>query len=61
VTDFRSVWRPGSTILVRFNRSLLRDPSALIAKLRALGRPIQSRDARVRRLALEALTSLGGS
>jgi cyclophilin family peptidyl-prolyl cis-trans isomerase/HEAT repeat protein len=46
--------------LIRLNRSLLRDPAVVIAKLRTFASSDPSRDARVRRLALEALTSLGG-
>ena len=44
--------------LVRFNRSLLADSAAVIAKLRAFATSDPSRDARVRRLAVEALASL---
>src|SRR5215470_11455932 len=40
--------------LVRFNHSLLRDAAAVKAKLRGLAGSGPSRDARVRRLALEA-------
>jgi cyclophilin family peptidyl-prolyl cis-trans isomerase/HEAT repeat protein len=43
--------------LVRFNRSLLPDPAGVIAKLQSLASSDPSRDARVRRLALVALSS----
>jgi len=43
--------------LVRFNRSLLPDPAGVIAKLQSLASSDPSRDARVRRLALMALSS----
>jgi cyclophilin family peptidyl-prolyl cis-trans isomerase/HEAT repeat protein len=43
--------------LVRFNRSLLPDPGGVMAKLQSLAGSDPSRDARVRRLALAALTS----
>jgi cyclophilin family peptidyl-prolyl cis-trans isomerase/HEAT repeat protein len=42
--------------LVRFNRSVLPDPAAVIAKLQSLAASDPSRDARVRRQALEALS-----
>ena len=45
--------------LVRFNRSLLPDRAAVIAKLQSLASSDPSRDARVRRQALEALSSFG--
>ena len=43
--------------LVRFNRSMLPDAAGVIAKLQSLATSDPSRDARVRRLALEALSS----
>jgi cyclophilin family peptidyl-prolyl cis-trans isomerase/HEAT repeat protein len=43
--------------LVRFNRSLLTDPVGVITKLQSLAGSDPSRDARVRRQALEALSS----
>jgi len=42
--------------LVRFNRSVLTDPARVIAKLQSLTSSDPSRDARVRRQALEALS-----
>jgi cyclophilin family peptidyl-prolyl cis-trans isomerase/HEAT repeat protein len=45
--------------LVRFNRSILPDAAGVMAKLRGLARSGPSRDARVRRLALEALSIFG--
>jgi cyclophilin family peptidyl-prolyl cis-trans isomerase/HEAT repeat protein len=45
--------------LVRFNRSLLPDRAGVIAKLQSLASSDPSRDARVRRQALEALSSFG--
>jgi cyclophilin family peptidyl-prolyl cis-trans isomerase/HEAT repeat protein len=45
--------------LVRFSRTLLPDPAGVKAKLRGLAGSGPSRDARVRRLALEALSIFG--
>jgi cyclophilin family peptidyl-prolyl cis-trans isomerase/HEAT repeat protein len=45
--------------LVRFNRSLLPDRAGVIAKLQSLAGSDPSRDARVRRQALEALSNFG--